>query len=428
MYYSKLSLNSPLSQISREKIPGVMQKIKALKTFSGIRCIISYHIKMTQNNTDKFYQNLPCFSKFSGINEDKNFHEIPNDWFVIITDIKGSTKAIDAGRYKDVNTVGAAAIASVQNAIGDLEYPFVFGGDGATLLLPKVALDKAIRSLAGLKAISEEKFGLGLRVGVVPVTALDNHHANILVAKYKLIGEKCVAIFRGGGLTEAERLIKGTDEYEVPMGKAEDANIENLSCRWQAIPSTNGSVSSLLVSAKSDNHQETYIKVLTQLDEIFSGNIDLANPVNLGVMSYKSVRQCIQEERMLYSSIFSLKLALRVLEILLSVAIFKYKIPPMFFNPKEYAKSMTTHSDFRKFDDALRMVLDCTHDQIEQLRKYLEILHQEGEIYYGMYESKSALMTCYVQAVSEGNHIHFIDGNDGGYACAAKQLKGQMKE
>ena len=25
------------------------------------------------------------------------------------------------------------------------------------------------------------------------------------------------------------------------------------------------------------------------------------------------------------------------------------------------------------------------------------------------------------------NHIHFIDGGDGGYAIAAKQLKGQMK-
>ncbi len=28
---------------------------------------------------------------------------MPDDWYVAITDVKGSTKAIEAGRYKDVN-------------------------------------------------------------------------------------------------------------------------------------------------------------------------------------------------------------------------------------------------------------------------------------------------------------------------------------
>jgi len=35
-------------------------------------------------------------------------------------------------------------------------------------------------------------------------------------------------------------------------------------------------------------------------------------------------------------------------------------------------------------------------------------------------------MTCYFHGPEDGQHIHFIDGGDGGYAMAAKQLKAQL--
>jgi hypothetical protein len=42
------------------------------------------------------------------------------------------TKAIAEGRYKAVNMAGAAVIAAVTNALEGREFPFVFGGDGAS--------------------------------------------------------------------------------------------------------------------------------------------------------------------------------------------------------------------------------------------------------------------------------------------------------
>ena len=39
----------------------------------------------------------------------------------------------------------------------------------------------------------------------------------------------------------------------------------------------------------------------------------------------------------------------------------------------------------------------------------------------------NTLMTCYVNSVTPGNHIHFVDGDNGGYAIAAKELKSQIK-
>lgn len=41
--------------------------------------------------------------------------------------------------------------------------------------------------------------------------------------------------------------------------------------------------------------------------------------------------------------------------------------------------------------------------------------------------SKESLVTCFVQSTDPGEHIHFVDGGDGGYAMAAKQLKTQIK-
>ena len=39
----------------------------------------------------------------------------------------------------------------------------------------------------------------------------------------------------------------------------------------------------------------------------------------------------------------------------------------------------------------------------------------------------AALMTCFVRSY-QGNHVHFVDGSNGGYALAAKQLKAQLAE
>ena len=93
----------------------------------------------------------------------------------------------------------------------------------------------------------------------------------------------------------------------------------------------------------------------------------------------------------------------------------------------DYLPTMRTHADFRKFDDVLRMVLDCSEEQVKEINHYLEDQYNAGHLFYGLFCSSTALMTCYVQDIEPGQHIHFIDGGDGGYAMAAKQLKAQLK-
>ena len=75
----------------------------------------------------------------------------------------------------------------------------------------------------------------------------------------------------------------------------------------------------------------------------------------------------------------------------------------------------------------LRTGLDCRPDQTEAIEALSAKMRQKYGICYGIYNSGAALMTCYVPGFANGYHIHFIDGSNGGYAMAAKQLKAQLK-
>ena len=77
-----------------------------------------------------FYAQLPLFTRFEDVTHPENYSPLPDDWVILIADVVGSTKAIDSGRYKDVNVVGASAIIAVLNAAGDIVVPYTFGGDG----------------------------------------------------------------------------------------------------------------------------------------------------------------------------------------------------------------------------------------------------------------------------------------------------------
>jgi hypothetical protein len=255
--------------------------------------------------SENFYTELASFSQFAGVVDDAHFHVVPSDWKVVITDVRGSTLAIEEGRYKDVNTVGAAAIACVQNIMGDIELPFVFGGDGATFLVPPSHFELIKQELIALQNLSKNTFGLELRLGVVDVSELEAEKIQIKIAKFELVAGKAVAIFRGGGLTAAETKVKGEpDTYCIVETTTREANLHGLSCRWQPIPNRHGKILSLLVVARSKTSDKAYSDVLDRLDNLYEGKMEKANPVNMQSMRYRSISQCLKDERRYHKSRF----------------------------------------------------------------------------------------------------------------------------
>jgi hypothetical protein len=374
-----------------------------------------------------FYRDLKGFTDFSRVTADEYFAEVPDDWSVVLTDVKESTRAIEAGRYKDVNTVGASSIVSAHNAMGTLLFPYTFGGDGATFVVPADFLSEVATELAGLQEISRTRFELELRAGAVGVDSIRKAGANVEVAKFLLAGNRHMAMFRGGGLSLAERLIKADpDRCAMPESAAQVTDLRRLSCRWKPIPASHGISLSLLVVGRGANTASVYDRVLSRLDDVFGGQLEKGNPVHLPAMSYAGIGDCVRHEKRLHPSTASLKWMHRIGEILMAVLVFKFGLHPLLFSPTRYAKSLATHSDYRKFDDMLRMVVDCTQEQAGLIREFLDEAYRDSQLFYGLHESDNSLMTCFVDWVDEGNHVHFIDGGDGGYAMAAKELHAQV--
>lgn len=380
-------------------------------------------------DTSRFYLDLPAFKDFKEVVSDKPFRPLPEDWVVIVADIQGSTKAIEEGRYKDVNTLGAATIVAAQNAMKKVDFPFVFGGDGATLLVPPGAFDAVASGLDGVRALARDKFKMTLRVGAVKVSELRAAGHRVEVGKLELFAGKTMASFRGGGLSKADALVKGDPaRYAVPERPVHHADLTGLSCRWKPIPAENGRILSLLVSARGPDPDAVLETVLQGLDSVLDGDAVSANPVHTSNMSYKSLWDNLKAEARLHTSALDPAFLARAVEIAAAVLIFKWRLPPLVFDAGRYADSMGAHSDFRKFDDILRMVVDCSPAQCAAIHALLERLHAEGLVDYGLHEATEALMTCFVYDVKDGGHIHFIDGGDGGYAVAARQFKAQLKK
>ena len=73
------------------------------------------------------------------------------------------------------------------------------------------------------------------------------------------------------------------------------------------------------------------------------------------------------------------------------------------------------------------MVLDLSRTELDAFVAFLEEQRRKARLVYGVHEAGSALITCFVRSY-EGDHVHFVDGADGGYALAAKQLKRQWAD
>jgi hypothetical protein len=195
---------------------------------------------------EDFFAEVPLFSEFEGVTDAANYRPLPDGWVLALADIVGSTQAIGAGRYKDVNMAGASVISAVLNAVGKGDYPFVFGGDGALIALPG-SLEAAARdALAAAQVWVEEDLNLVLRVAIVPVADTRAEGLDVRVARYSASPYVTYAMFWGGGTSWAERQMK-LGRYGIaraPAGTRPD--LTGLSCRWSPIDARNGEIVSII--------------------------------------------------------------------------------------------------------------------------------------------------------------------------------------
>ncbi len=384
----------------------------------------------------RFYGDLKGFRQFSELTNPDHYVPVPADWHVVVADIEGSTQAIARGQYKEVNLAGAATITTILNIVQGVAVPYAFGGDGATILLPPDLLSQSYEGLAAVRAKVKLMFGLELRIGSVSLRDLYAHQAWLKVGKFELSAHVSQAVFQGTALSLAEHWVKTGNSNVIfcPGPQNEEApNLEGLECRWNPIENRNGQMVSLLVKVMPAHAQDAwriYEAVLQDMKRLYPDDL-LACPTYASGMHLSFSPAALFKEARLRGGSHMLGRIGYLLRIYCVSAIGQYcfwrKRPLGNFDGQRYISQLVANSDYRKFDEMLRMVIDSTSQQCSALEQMLNERMRHGEIIYGLHVSSRALMTCLVFNL-EGNHVHFIDGADGGYALAAQQMKRRMAE
>ena len=162
------------------------------------------------------YRDIPTFDDFAKVLDGTVYHALPDDWWVGTSDIVGSTKAVEAGRFKDVNMVGASVICAVSNALGHSDYPFLFGGDGASFACPPDKIDAVRNAMATTATWAAETLDLELRVGLVQIADIRSADRDVRVARYAVSDPVSYAMFAGGGMQWAEDQMKHGQNLIAP--------------------------------------------------------------------------------------------------------------------------------------------------------------------------------------------------------------------
>ena len=385
-------------------------------------------------SSDGFYADIEAFEDFAGIADLNNYRCAPDDWHVIIADVVGSTRAITEGRYKDVNMIGAACINAVLNISSQTGIPYVFGGDGATLMVPPGQVQNAAEVLLGVRALAASEFDLSLRVGVVPVARIHAHPgARVLVGKYRLSEGNELGVFSGGGIDIAEQWVKSSDEYLLQHTPQNDTpDLSGLSCRWEPLASQNGVMLSVLMQARDDSdaaNAELYRGLIEDIATITEAGGVAVKPVCEDNMIFRwPPRGLGAEIRATAGRHNHSRHALALyLNSLLQWLLDRFDITAGGYRGRRYRVELRDNTDYRRFDDTLRILIDCQPGQADAIEAMLESNAQSGILRYGVHRSDSALMTCLVFNLERKQHIHFVDGSDGGFTAAAKNMKSKAQ-
>lgn len=388
--------------------------------------------------SDDFYANLAACTDFRDVLDGAAYTAVPPSWYVAISDVQGSTKAIREGRYQAVNLLGASSIVAVLNAAGEIEIPFVFGGDGATMLVPPSLAEPTRAALLATQQLAASSFDLTLRVGMAPVERALAAGYPIRVAKFRPSPHYDQAMFTGGGLAYVEGLLKDSETavgLEVTASDSaalEDVDFSGLECRWQDVPSKHGEIVSLLVLAQTGAEESdgaVYQETMRQIRAIY-GEAQNYRPITVETVQTTLNPRKLWAETQVRAGPGRWDRLKYLAFIWLANAFFRFYLLPFDVETEggpwsRYIDLVVETADYRKYDEILRLTMAGTPTQRAELEEYLAAQHATGRLAYGLHVTDRALLTCLVFE-RMGQQVHFVDAADGGYAEAARALKRQL--
>jgi hypothetical protein len=377
--------------------------------------------------SNNYYSGIPVFRGFASVMDPSLYSQLPSDWTIGLADIVESTKAIAQARYKAVNMAGAAVIAAVTNALGGREFPFVFGGDGASFAVSPDDLDRAREALAATATWVKADLDLVMRVALVPVAAIRARGLDVRVARFGPSPNLSYAMFSGGGLGWAEAAMKRGEFAVTAAPSGSQPDLSGLSCRFEEIPSVRGVILSVLVVPVAGADAGAFRKLIEDIVALIERSPDAGRPVPAGGPALRWPPGGLEFEARAarFGPLFTRR-AFVLVRTLYVYLVMRFGIRIAGFIPEAYLRQVVENSDFRKYDDGLRMILDCTPELAAELAQRLAAGASAGIARYGLHRQDAAMMTCFTPSALRSDHVHFIDGASGGYAAAATALKATL--
>lgn len=379
---------------------------------------------MAVTSNDLFYSRLPVNEIPLGdlLMENHLFFKVPDNWHVLITDVKNSTQAALDGQHQTVNLVATGSIVAALNIAfkDNISVPFFFGGDGATFIIPPSLLAATLTALQQHRENTLNNFKLDLRVGHVPVTEVYEQGHELRLSKLKTSDLFNIPVLLGNGLIFAERKIKAADQPSPPLlNNTGELDMSGMHCRWDKIkpPANNFEVVCLQVIAKDGIQQaDAFRQVIESIDKIY-GAPEVRKPISISKLRMMATFEKIGREMRTRLGGFNAMYLLRTW-ITTSIGKIYFKTK----KGKEYLYKLVDMSDTLVIDGKINTVITGSPEQREQLKAALDDLEKRDKILYGLHVSSESVMSCYVRNMDD-QHVHFVDGADGGYTNAAGVLK-----
>ena len=373
-----------------------------------------------------FYARIPVFESFARLADPALYRPLPEDWVIGLSDVVASTEAIRAGKYKSVNVAGAALIAAVSNALSHRDFAFTFGGDGAAFAVPPEYATIARAALAETAAWVRDDLALTLRVALIPMASIRAEGWDVQVARYAPSPHVSYAMFTGGGMAWAVAKMKAGLYAVEPAPPGTRPDLTGLSCRWQEFPARQGVMLSLIAVPVRAGSEGAFPKLVGDILRLVSQEAGdghpIINPMRVSAWPPAGLDFEARATRMAHQPLVLRKLELG-LQSFVSWILSRFCPSWTRIQSDRYIDEMVVNADFRKYDDALRMTIDCTPALANQVETRLQEAECARVARYGLHRQDAAIVTCFTPSPLSSNHVHFIDGAAGGYTTAAARMK-----
>lgn len=376
-----------------------------------------------------FYRDLPTLEfPLPEVFRKQLFVDVPLDWYIIIADVKNSTAAVNAGKHNEVNLVAASSIIAAINVAKthEVDIPFFFTGDGATIMVPEQLLRAVLAGLAVHNINSLKNFGLQMHQGFISVQDINEAGHFLQIAKVPFGKNLSKPIVIGDGLKYAENIIKyASKQQDNNVETASVLSLNGLECRWDKVkpPLQENEIVCYLIEAIDPQKQmEVYGNVLEKMEDIF-GSIEERNPLSVNRLKLLITFKKIREEMLAKFGRWKADYFIATwLKTFIGRFLIRFNLKIHNVPGQEYLAQVISNADILTIDGRIDTIISAKKEKRLQFLEYLSQQETAGNLVFGHFISKESVMTCYIEN-RDAKHIHFVDGSDGGYTEASKELK-----